>query len=140
MTKGLRLMMLFPLITAIIATVFRFVVPAIQKIAINEYIIPATGITGKSISGFLLIICAIVMFDLVHRILNVMQSRMAAISGNKFTRMLRTLLFEKIQMLSMSSIQNKSTGDLMGRINNDVSVVQHFITSLLPTYSRLYWH
>ena len=134
MTKGLRLMMLFPLITAIIATVFRFVVPAIQKIAINEYIIPASGITGKSISGFLLIICAIVMFDLVHRILNVMQSRMAAISGNKFTRMLRTLLFEKIQMLSMSSIQNKSTGDLMGRINNDVSVVQHFITSLLPTY------
>ncbi len=134
MTKGLRLMMLFPLMTAIIATIFRFIVPAIQKIAINEYILPATDSDGKNIMGFLVIIGAIITFDLVHRLLNVIQSRMAAISGNKFTRMLRTLLFEKIQLLSMSSIQNKSTGDLMGRINNDVSVVQNFMTSLLPSY------
>ena len=37
-------------------------------------------------------------------------------------------------MLSMSSVQKKSTGDLMGRINNDVAVVQNFMTNLLPTY------
>ena len=34
-----------------------------------------------------------------------------------------------------NSIQQKSTGDLMGRINNDVSVVQNFVTNLLPSYS-----
>lgn len=134
MTKGLRLMMLFPLVAAIIATVFRFIVPAIQKKAINEYIIPTTGINEKGIGGFLIVIGAIIMFDFIYRVLNVIQSRMAAISGNRFTRMLRTLLFEKIQQLSMSSVQTKSTGDLMGRINNDVSVVQNFITSLLPNY------
>ncbi len=134
MTKGLRLMMLFPLLAAIIATAFRFIVPAVQKIAINKYIVPEFGIEKGSIEEFLLIVAAIVMLDLVHRFVNVLQSRMAAISGNRFTRMLRTLLFEKIQMLSMSSIQNKSTGDLMGRINNDVSVVQGFITGHLPSY------
>ena len=62
------------------------------------------------------------------------QGRIATIAGNRFTRFLRTLLFEKIQLLSMSSVQKKSTGDLMGRINNDVAVVQNFITNLLPTY------
>lgn len=134
MTKGLRLMMLFPLFAAIVATIFRFVVPAVQKIAINDYIVPEFGIQKGGIGDFLLIVAAIVTMDLVHRFVNVIQSRMAAVSGNRFTLMLRTLLFEKIQMLSMSSIQNKSTGDLMGRINNDVSVVQNFITGLLPTY------
>ncbi len=79
---------------------------------------------------------AIVSFDILNKVLGMVQSRIAAFSGNRFTRFLRTLLFEKIQMLSMSSVQKKSTGDLMGRINNDVAVVQNFMTNLLPTYFR----
>ncbi|MBP3333652.1 MAG: ABC transporter ATP-binding protein [Clostridia bacterium] len=132
MTKGLRLMMLFPLITAIVAMIFRFVVPAIQKIAINNYILAENG--SDHITEFFIIVAAIITFDLISRAINVVQGRLAAISGNKFMRMLRALLFEKIETLSMSSIQKKSTGDLMGRINNDVSVVQNFMTNLLPTY------
>ena len=57
---------------------------------------------------------------------------MNAVSGNKFTLMLRTLLYEKIQNLSLSSISNKSTGDLMGRISGDVGTVQGFMTGQLP--------
>jgi hypothetical protein len=34
MTRGLRLMMLFPLLAAIISVAFRFVLPFVQKIAI----------------------------------------------------------------------------------------------------------
>ena len=132
MTKGLRLMMLFPLMTAIVAMIFRFVVPAIQKIAINNYILAENG--SDHITEFFIIVAAIITFDLISRAINVVQGRLAAISGNKFMRMLRALLFEKIETLSMSSIQKKSTGDLMGRINNDVSVVQNFMTNLLPTY------
>ncbi len=132
MTKGLRLMMLFPLLTAVIAMVFRFVVPAVQKVAINNYILAENG--SDKIFEFFLIVAAIITFDLISRALHVIQGRLAAISGNRFMRMLRALLFEKIESLSMSSIQQKSTGDLMGRINNDVSVVQNFMTSLLPTY------
>ncbi|MBQ7319953.1 MAG: ABC transporter ATP-binding protein [Clostridia bacterium] len=146
MTRGLRLMMLFPLVVAMIGMVIRFVVPAVQKIAINYYIYPqdnaapsAVVETLRSLVGdvgmqFIVIVICIVTLDLFHRALGVVQSRLAAVSGNRFTRMLRALLFEKIQMLSMASIQNKSTGDLMGRINNDVAVVQNFITNLLPTY------
>ena len=146
MTYGLRMMMLFPLLVAMIGMVIRFVVPAVQKIAINHYIFPTNGAEvtplvawlqsalGERTFQFAVIVVAIVVLDLIHRALSVVQSRLAAVSGNRFTRMLRALLFEKIQMLSMSSIQNKSTGDLMGRINNDVAVVQNFITGLLPTY------
>ena len=136
MTRGMRLMMLFPLLAAIISMIIRFVLPAVQKNAINNFITnPSIDIGNKqTFIHFIIIIVAIVMLDIVHRAVNVIQSRISAISGNKFTQMLRALLFEKIQTLSMSSIQKKSTGDLMGRINNDVTVVQHFITGLLPTY------
>ena len=83
---------------------------------------------------FALVSGAIVSIDVLHRILNIVQSRISAVTGARFTRMLRTRLFEKIQSLSMASVQKKSTGDLMGRINNDVNVVQNFVVHLLPTY------
>ena len=83
--------------------------------------------------AFVLIFVAIIAIDLVQRILGVIQSRLSAISGNKFTLMMRTLLYEKISTLSIASISRKSTGDLMGRITGDVNVVQGFMTGQLPS-------
>ena len=131
MTRGLRLMLLFPLVAAMISLVLRFVVPAIQRVAIDRYIIPR-NIDG--LQGFILVILAIIGCDLFARFVSVIQSRISATSANRFTLMLRSILFEKIQSLSIASIHKKSTGDLMGRINNDVNVVQNFITNLLPSY------
>ena len=129
MTKGLRLMMCFPFIAAIFNVIFQFLVPQIQKIALNNYIIPADE---TRMTEFILIVVAIVSLDVFHRALGVLQSRLSAITGNRFTLMMRTILYEKIQSLSLSSIQRKSTGDLMGRINGDVGVAQDFIVHQLP--------
>lgn len=136
LTRGMRLMMFFPLFTAALSIGFRFLVPAVQRIAINDYILN-TNINleaSGTMRNFILLIAAIVSLDLVQRAIGVVQGRLAAVAGNKFTVVMRALLFEKIQMLSISSIQKKSTGDLMGRINNDVAVVQNFVTNLLPAY------
>lgn len=132
MTKGLRLMLMFPLLVGVFSLVFRFVVPMLQKTALDEYIQPPSGVERGAMEGFLAIVIAIVSIDLFQRALGVVQGRLSAVAGNKFTLMMRTLLYEKIQTLSLSSIQRKSTGDLMGRINNDVSVVQSFIVGQLP--------
>lgn len=133
MTKGLRLMMCFPFLVAIFTVGFQFVVPQIQKLAINNYITNAEAHGNVTeMAKFVMIVIAIISIDLLHRALSVLQSRLSAITGNKFTLMMRALLYEKIQSLSMSSIQRKSTGDLMGRINNDVNVAQDFIVNQLP--------
>ncbi len=135
MTKGLRLMMMVPLLTALIGMVIAYIVPILQKTLINDYILNDNYDAKEDwFLHFVVIVGAIVMFDVVTKLISMAQGRIATVAGNRFTRFLRTLLFEKIQMLSMSSVQKKSTGDLMGRINNDVSVVQNFITNLLPTY------
>lgn len=135
MTKGSRFMMMVPLITAFIGMAITFVVPILQKTLINDYILNENFDAREHwFLHFFLIVAAIVMFDVIHKVVGMVQGRVAAIAGNRFTRFLRTLLFEKIQLLSMSSVQKKSTGDLMGRINNDVNVVQNFITNQLPNY------
>ena len=135
MTKGLRLMMMVPLITAFIGMAITFVVPILQRTLIDDYIQNSNFDARENwFLHFFLIVAAIVGFDMLSHVINMVQGRIATVAGNRFTRFLRTLLFEKIQLLSMSSVQKKSTGDLMGRINNDVAVVQNFITNLLPTY------
>lgn len=136
MTKGLRLMMLFPLIAALLSAGVRFILPAIQKVAINDFITnPEVNISdSKTLRAFIAITVAIITMDIFQRAVSVVQTRIAGISSNRFAKMFRIILFEKIQMLSMSSIQKKSPGDLMSRINNDITTVQNFITQLLPTY------
>ncbi len=138
LTKGLRLMLFFPLFVSAISLVIQFVLPLIQKIAVNDYLTnesirPVTSLGDPNLRAFVLIFIAIIAIDLVSRILGVLQSRVSAISGNKFTLMMRTLLYEKISTLSISSIGRKSTGDLMGRITGDVNVVQAFVTGQLPS-------
>lgn len=137
LTKGLRLMIFFPLFVSVFSLIIQFVLPAIQKIAVNDYLTnesirPVETLADPNLRAFVLIFIAIISIDLVSRILSVIQSRMSAVSGNKFTMMMRTLLYEKISTLSISSISRKSTGDLMGRITNDVNVVQAFMTGQLP--------
>ena len=138
LTKGLRLMLFFPLFVSAISLVIQFVLPLIQKIAVNDYLTnesirPVSSLGDPNLRAFVLIFMAIIAIDLVSRILGVLQSRVSAISGNKFTLMMRTLLYEKISTLSISSISRKSTGDLMGRITGDVNVVQAFVTGQLPS-------
>lgn len=138
LTKGLRLMLFFPLFVSVFSLIIQFVLPAIQKVAVNDYLTnesirPVNSFSDPHLHAFIAIFIAIVSIDLVQRILGVLQNRMSAISGNKFTLMMRTLLYEKISTLSVSSIQRKSTGDLMGRITGDVNVVQDFMTNQLPS-------
>lgn len=138
MTRGMRLWIMAPLLTAAVALCLTFIAPYFQEILINNYILAENPLSMDNWQDwlwmFLIVSGAIVSIDVLHRILNMIQSRISAVTGARFTRMLRTQLFEKIQTLSMASVQKKSTGDLMGRINNDVNVVQNFVVHLLPTY------
>ncbi len=131
MTKGLRLMMCVPLLVAIFSVAFSIINPMIQRHAVDNYMV--SNAPNKDIGGFLLIVCSIVLIDFCSRALGVFQSRMSAIAGNRFTLVMRTLLYEKISSLSLSSLQRKPTGDLMQRINSDTDVVQSFLINQVPS-------
>jgi len=142
MTKGLRLMMMFPLFVSSIGLIIQFGLPAIQKAAVDNYLTnkaiqPVGSLSDPSVRGFFLIFLAIISIDLLQRILSVIRGRLSAVSGNRFILTLRTLVFEKIQTLSLSSTDRRSIGDLMERTTTDVSTVQSFITNTLPSVFSL---
>lgn len=128
MTRGLRWMLMVPFFVAVFGVICSFVVPVIQKTAVDDFITAENAST----TGFLFIVLAIVSIDFIQRALGVFQSRCSAIAGGRFILMLQNLLYEKIHALSLSSIQTRSTGDLMGRVNNDTAVMENFIITQIP--------
>ncbi len=131
-TKGLRLMMLFPFVVTAVTLVIRFVVPSLQKTALNSYIYPVSGVERGPIEKFFAIVAALIVLDLVSRLLGALESRLSGVAGNRFFFLLRQVLFEKVEQLSLASIQRRTVGHLSARINGDVQVVTDFLISRLP--------
>jgi len=135
MTKGLRFSMFFPFIVAIIGILAQFVGPMIHRVIMDDYL-RATSIPDNYPAGFLFLIGTIVCIDLFQRALGVTEARLLALASGKFLMLLRTLLYEKIQTLSLSAIQRRTTGELMQRVSSDTSVMQNFIIRVLPGMFR----
>ena len=153
MTKGLRLAMFFPFIVAGIALLIQFLMPVLQRYITDTYLMPraendealnrllndqlTTGNWGFSpLMGFGWLVITLVAIDLFQRALGVSEARLLAIASGKFLVMLRTLLYEKIHTLSLSSIHRRSTGDLMSRVSRDTSLMQTFIIREFPSIFR----
>ncbi len=132
MTKGLRFMMCFPFIVAAVGIIFSFVSPWISAKLINEYIAPPPGVDRGTMSGFLVIVGVVILIDLFQRVLSVIQRRLSCLAGTQFSHILRVLLYEKVQSLSLSAIQRYTPGDLMTRINGDINNMYQFIVFELP--------
>ncbi|MBO7292457.1 MAG: ABC transporter ATP-binding protein, partial [Clostridia bacterium] len=133
-TRGCRLLLLFPLLVTAVSLVIRFVVPALQKTAINDFIYPVGGTPRSELSQFFVIIAALVSLDLLIRILDVVGKRLSGLAGNRFDMRLRRVLFERAENLSLASIQRRSVGQLTDRINGDVPALRDFLIKRVPTF------
>ncbi len=137
-TRGFRPLLLFPLLVSAVTLVIRFVVPALQKTAINNYIYPEDGAPRGELEQFFVIIAALVGLDLLVRILNVIGTRLSGIAGNRFDVRLRRVLFERAEKLSLASIQRRSIGHISERINGDVPIIRDFLINRVPAlFSQL---
>ena len=136
MTRGVRLLQCIPLIVAAFNVFFSFIVPAVQAKAINGYINPVVRVDigdPNIIKGFIGIVAAMLGIEVFRQFLGLVQARASAVAGSRFNQMLRTLLYEKVQSLSLSGIQKRTTGDLTTRIMTDSGSIQNFICGTLPS-------
>ncbi len=137
-SRGMRLLLLFPLLVSAVTLAIRFVVPSIQKTAINSFIYPEGGEPHGPRAQFLVLIAALIGFDLISRILGVLSTRISGIAGNRFGERLRLLLFEKATSLSLASVQRRSIGYLTERISGDTATIRSFLIDRVPTlFSQL---
>lgn len=132
-TRGVRLLLLFPLLVSAITLAIRFIVPIIQKDAINRFLYPAEGVERGTATQFLTVIVSLIVFDLISRVLGVINTRLAGIAGNRFDVRLRKLLFAKVESLSLATVNRRSVAYLSERINGDVATIREFLIHRVPT-------
>lgn len=137
-TRGMRLMLLFPLLVSAVTLAIRFLVPILQKDAINRFLYPQDGVARGTAAQFLTVVLALIVFDLISRVLAVINTRLSGIAGNRFDVRLRTLLFRKVESLSLSTVNRRSVAYLSERINGDVATIRDFLINRVPTvFSQL---
>lgn len=111
---------------------FHLLNPYINKIIVDDYITSNTP-EKVDIKVYSLVILLLFGFELFSRLLSGLRSHLLIYSSSRMVIDMRSMLFNKIQRLSISKISERTAGDLMRRIMTDTSIVNNFLISYLPS-------
>lgn len=97
--------------------------PQINRLLVNTVLQSGTGTMGQLMFYVGLMVLVAVATNLMH----VFQARVMTNLSSRLSRDLRSLVYAKIQELSLSYISRRKTGDLMNRVRRDTNTIQRFI-------------
>ncbi len=109
--------------------------PALQKILVDDYIKPIDGFVlakEEIFTGIIVVAVLLALLQLVYRVVEVVRSNLLALVNSKLIKKIRSLLFDKIQLLSISAISRRTSGELINRMTNDTGVISDFFISFFP--------
>lgn len=127
--KPYRLYIYLTVILFFAVTAVSLVVPYLNRILVDDYIQSENPVL---LTQFIIVIAAIFGVNLLNQLLSTLRSLASIQAGNKVIIRLRELVFNRIQMLSLSRISKRTSGELMNRVSNDTGTLQRFITQQLP--------
>ena len=111
--------------------------PALQKVLVDTYIMPEGGFVmakDKIFAGIIFIAVLLALMHLIYRVIEVVRSNILALVNSKLTKKLRSLLFDKIQLLSISAISKRTSGELINRMTRDTTMISEFFVAYLPQF------
>lgn len=111
------------IILMLLASVVTLLNPEVQKHLVDDVL--ATGDGGMKVA----LTCLGIMFFLSVGIvvINILKSYYCTVLGAKIAKDLREKLFAKIQILSLSFINDRRPGELMNRIVHDTNGIREFM-------------
>lgn len=121
--------MIFSGILLTFASAASALVPVFSKILLDDYISPSSDATpyfDSAVKGIVMTVLMMGAAFLAGQVLTVISSVMSNRIGSRFSHDLRTLVYDKIQILSLSSISKKTSGDLIKRVTRDTENVKDF--------------
>ncbi len=101
------------------------ITPWINRILVDDYILADTMPQWQN---FLTVISGIFFLNVILRILSIIRSLTLIKASNKVSVRLRELVFNKIEVMSISRISKRTSGELMNRVTGDTNTLNHFIT------------
>lgn len=121
--RGYQWKLLAVSIVMVLASGISISIPNIQKNFIDNALRDGTG-TMKDVVNFILTILGLTMFLII---INVTRNWWCVTLGARISMDLRSRLYQKIQILSLSFIQKRKPGELMNRISGDTIQIRRFM-------------
>ncbi len=112
-----------------VANVLGAIMPLFNSLLIDDYLVPtadAVPYFENRTQGIAVIAALMVLTFAVSRVFTIISARISAQVGSRFSNALRAMVYEKIQELSLSSMQGKSAGNLIHRVTKDTERVKEF--------------
>ena len=109
-------------------------VPLLNRWLLDHVLAAEAGFAlpfGLSRRGTLLLVCgAIALCYVVGQLLLARSTIATRRSSSAFVDRMRCLVYDKVQNLSLASMQKRTTGDLMKRVTEDTNQVRMFVSDL----------
>lgn len=115
------------IVLGFVATAFGLAGSVLSKKLIN-------AVTGTDSSSLLVLGCLYVSFGIVSVILNAVLSRISAVSSTNVTKNIRLDVFSKVMSAKWQDFVSFRSGDILNRVNNDVSTVSSSVLNWIPTF------
>ncbi|MGM9624815.1 MAG: ABC transporter ATP-binding protein [Eubacteriales bacterium] len=107
-----------------IITGLNMIGPYINRVLVDDYITPRAV---QAFSGFCMVILSMFILHLVTNGISIFRSISLISAGNKIIVRLREMVFDKVQMLSVSKISKRTAGEIMQRVTGDTAEIQNFV-------------
>ena len=109
-----------------ITSVVTIATPELSKRLINDVL----NIENASLKTLLIIVGLMLLCSVVTWLVSLLRDVISSKASNTLVMELRNHIYEKLQKMPLSYIEEKKTGDLMQRINNDTHRIQVFIQDI----------
>ncbi len=107
--------------------------PVLQKKMVDEYI-TVTEPRENLLLGLIVICASIFLLNTFYKVIEIIRTNMLSLVNKRLMKKLRSMLFENIQSLSVSSISKRTSGELIQRVTGDTSFISSFFISSLPQF------
>ncbi len=117
-----------------LSTVVAIFIPMINRTMVDSYIQPTGEVTKNTafFIGFFGVVLSLLITNMLRRAIGVLRGYFLTVAGNNLIVRLRNLVFEKIQRLSIAKISERTSGELMVRVNHDTQQIKNFLINQLP--------
>lgn len=106
--------------------------PQIQGHMIDHYLAPKDGITPGSQSGLVIVVLLMAACGLSLAVFGCLRRILVAKASARILVKIRSVLYEKIQSLSLAGLSKRSAGELITRLSGDTEQLRMFLVNLVP--------
>jgi len=127
-------LLIIAVIMAIIASALSMVAPALQKSLVDNYISPADPQVKLTVTflDILWVMLWIIGIRLMIEFLMIARTLLITKIGTNLSYNLRSIVFKKIQDMSISKILKRTAGELINRVQHDTETLNDFLTYIVP--------